>query len=63
MKLLTLMNLGQVAIGLYTGNSQMVLRGAVGTFANSPLAEPLKNAIGNIYADVNWAEIAENYPF
>lgn len=59
----TFFNIGKIAVGVYTGNPSLVLSGSFGTLANSPLAEPVKELLGDIYGDVDWVEIAENYPF
>ena len=61
--------IGEVAIGIVTLNPAAILDGARRTATSyligeitAPIMEPVKETLGNFYADVDWIDIAENCP-
>ena len=65
----TIYHLGEAAFGLFTANPVLVVDGLLGAGKSyfigeimSPITEPIKDAVGEFYADTDWAEVIEVCP-
>lgn len=63
------LGIGEMLVGVVTLNPAAIIDGArrtatsyvVGEIA-APIVEPIKDAVGDFYSDVDWVDIAENCP-
>ena len=67
--------LAEPAVGLITANPVAIVDGLTGAAKSwatgkildseilAPIVEPVKDSLGEVFGDVDWADIAENSPF
>ncbi len=65
----TIYHLGEAALGVFTANPVLVVDGLLGAGKSylmgeimSPITEPIKEAVGDFYADTDWIEVIDTCP-
>ena len=65
----TMIHLGEAVVGVFTANPVLVVDGLTGAGKSylfgklmSPITEPIKEAIGDAYSDVDWTEVKDTCP-
>lgn len=65
----TLYHLGEAVVGVCTANPVLIADGLIGAGKSyvmgeimSPITEPIKDAIGDFYSDVDWVDVIDTCP-